>query len=78
MGQRSIYITVDEKRKAQVKRNEQLKLNEEKYELKNKNDGERQQRNQKGKTLQRMIQYVARERCPREPSFNLRVTNNNF
>ena len=42
-----------EKKKAQVKRDKQLKLNEEKYELKNKNDREHQQKNRERKHSQR-------------------------
>jgi hypothetical protein len=46
MGRRSIYTTLNKKRKARAKRkNEQLKLNEQKHESKNKKDRECQQKN---------------------------------
>ena len=35
MERKSIYTTVDERRKAQARRDEQIKLNEERHKLKN-------------------------------------------
>src|SRR5436190_18118001 len=49
MGRRSMYTTVDEKRQSQAKRDEQLKSNEEKYEL-NK-DRERRRKNREREKL---------------------------
>lgn len=45
-------MTVDGKRKAQAKRNEQRKLNQEKYEL-NKRNRERRQKNQEQEKLRK-------------------------
>src|SRR5436190_3995825 len=56
MGRRSIYITADQRRKVRAEReNKELETNEEKHQLKNKQDRERQQEIRTGENSRRKI-----------------------
>jgi hypothetical protein len=59
MGRRAIYITVEEKKKAQAKRSKKPKPNEEKYTAKKKQDHEYQQRMRDQEKLRKHLDSLA-------------------